>query len=169
MDSTTEMLDVPKAAIQAEIEGHGFYMMAAQSTKDAQGQTMFQQFAQDELEHADVLRQMYDQLMVAGALEGSVRLPPPGRLANPSAIFSNALRDRIREAHYEMTALSVGVQLEETAMNFYRKHATLSKDEALQDLFNDLYEWERGHFQALLAQLEELKDEYWQSNNFQPF
>ena len=68
-----------------------------------------------------------------------------------------------------MTALAVGMQLELTAEKFYAKCAAESDDPLAKKFFQELAEWEAGHYAALARQQEELKEDYWSGGGFAPF
>jgi rubrerythrin len=164
-----QLLDALRQAITAEQEGYGFYLMAAKSTQDDQGRTVFQALAEEELHHAAYLKAQYRALAETGHIDAQVQLGRPHALAGSSPIFSPALRARIGEAHFEMSALGVGVHLEQSAIDFYRAQAQRATDPAVRRFFEELAEWERGHHDALLAQQRALQDDYWSQNGFAPF
>lgn len=157
------------AAIKAEAEGHHFYRMASQATADPQGQRVFAELAEEELAHLQFLRAQHAALLSSGRPDAGVRLGQPHTFTGASPIFSPALRKRIAEAHFEMTALSVGIQLELSAQRFYREEASSTADQAVRQFFLDLAAWEAGHYQALLAQQDSLKEDYWAAAGFTPF
>jgi len=163
------MLEGLKQAIAAEGDGHHFYLMAAASTQDPQGKEIFQRLAAEELDHIRFLRGQHRALLETGRPDGSLRLGPRADLSGDSPIFSPALRDRIAEAHFEMTALSVGAQLELAAVTFYRAQAASSADPKVRAFYEELVEWEQGHYDALLRQQDALKDDYWSAGGFSPF
>ena len=162
------MLEGLKQAIAAEGDGHHFYLMAAASTQDPQGKETFQRLAAEELDHIRFLRGQHRALLETGRPDASLRLGPRADLSN-AQIFSPALRGRIAEAHFEMTALSVGAQLELAAVTFYRRQAADATDPAVRAFYEELAEWEQGHYQALLRQQDELKEDYWAAGGFSPF
>jgi rubrerythrin len=163
------ILEGLQRAIQAEVEGHHFYLMAAASTTDEQGKNIFETLAHEELEHAQFLRSQHGAFLKTGRPDPVARLGRPSTLIGPSPIFSPKLRERIREAHFEMTALSIGIQLELSAIAFYRGQASEAQDQGVRAFFSELADWENGHYQALLRQQESLKDDYWSSSGFSPF
>ena len=167
--AAASMLEGLKQAIAAEGDGHHFYLMAAASTQDAQGKEIFQRLAAEELDHIRFLRGQYRALLETGRPDPSMRLGPRADLSGASPIFSPALRDRIAEAHFEMTALSVGAQLELAAVTFYRAQATAATDPTVRAFYEELVEWEQGHYQALLLQQDALKEDYWAAGGFSPF
>ena len=156
-------------AILAEVEGQHFYLMAAQSTQDEKGRQVFTLLAREEVLHQNFLRAQADALRRTGAPDRQVVLPTPEPLPAEDPIFSSELRGRLAQAHFEMTALSVGLQLENNAERFYRTEARGATDEFVKQFFNQLADWESGHAQALLRQQESLKETYWTAGGFAPF
>ena len=156
-------------AIQAEIEGHNFYMMSARSTEDQKGKDIFTQLAAEETEHAAYLKGQYKSIMETGMPDKSLKLGSRLQLTGSSPIFSDKLKSRAKDAHYEVTALSIGIQLELNAMKFYKEQAELTDDATVKEFFSELAEWETGHYNALLKQHDYLKEDYWSTAGFAPF
>ena len=168
-DEKKRMTDGLKQAIQAEIDGYHFYMMAARSTSDDKGREVFESLAQDEREHVRFLSLQYDAFMEKGAADPAVTLGKRATLQGASPIFSDSFRDRIKDAHFEMSALSIGINLELSAVQFYKDQATQARDETVTKFYNELADWESGHYRALLQQQESLKEDYWAGGGFSPF
>ncbi len=169
MPVNPKLLSALEQAIQAEIEGYHFYTMVAAATKDPKGKETFEAMAQDEVLHAEFLRAQHHALETTGRVDEMIRiLGEPGFEAGVS-FFSEGLKQRAAKAHFEMTALSVGAQLEADAMRFYTEQAELADDPSVAKLFRDLAQWERGHHDALVSQMKELEQEYWAANRFAPF
>jgi rubrerythrin len=164
-----EIVDALKSAVQAEGEGYHFYMMAAASTKDPKGKEVFETLAREEQEHARYLKAQYRALLDTGRPDPSARLGTRLDLTGPSPIFSPALRGRAGEAHYEMSALSIGMQLELGAAQFYRDLAGRSAAPALQQFLTELADWETGHYEALQRQQGALRDDYFADGGFSRF
>jgi rubrerythrin len=156
-------------AIQSERYGYSFYLMAANSTEDAKGKEVFEMLAREELDHERFLRSQYDSMLATGKPDQSAKLGRPVDLSGVSPIFSDDLKARINAANYEMTSLSVGMQLELDAMKYYRSQADAVDDPAFKGFYSELAEWESGHYQALLKQYEELRVDYWSAGGFAPF
>jgi rubrerythrin len=168
-DSQKSLAEGLSKAIKAERDGHSFYKMAASSTQDPKGKEVFAQLADEELDHMQFLMRQYESVLKTGTVDASAKLGPRTDLAGISPIFSESLQTRIKDAHFEMSALSIGIQLELDAMNFYRSQAKASSDSTVTGFYNELAEWESGHYQALLRQQEELKEDYWSAGGFSPF
>ena len=164
-----QILQALKQAIQAEVEGHHFYLMAARTTQDAKGRKVFEQLAKDEVEHMEHLRAQYRTVLGSGLPDGNLSLGSPPTIRGDSPIFTEELRARAGEAHFEMTAISVGIQLELQAEKFYRSQASDCGDPTLARFWSELAEWESGHYHLLLRQQDYLREDYWNDNSFSPF
>jgi rubrerythrin len=164
-----EIVDALRAAVQAEGDGYHFYMMAAATTKDPKGKEVFERLALEEQEHARYLKAQYRALLDTGRPDPGARLGPRLDLAGPSPIFSPALRSRASEAHYEMSALSIGMQLELGAAQFYRSLAGKATEPGLRQVLTELADWETGHYEALQRQQAELRDDYFANGGFSRF
>lgn len=169
LEETTEITEGIRRAIQAEVEGQHFYLMAARATSDVKGREVFELLAQDEVAHVNFLRAHHDALSTNGELDPNATLGAFVERTEPSPIFSDALKQRIGEAHFEMTALSIGIQLEQSAVKYYQAQADKTDHPRIKQFYLDLAEWERGHHQLLLSQQDYLKEDYWSASGFSPF
>ena len=168
-DSRIETVKAIEQAIRAEVEGQNFYRMAAHATEDPKAREVFEKMAADEALHERFLRTLRTAIAEGSAGSTVPALAKATSYAGSSPIFSDALKARIRTAHVEMTALSVGIQLELGAVSHYRRLAEASGDTGLRRTFEDLAAWESGHYQALIRQQDELKGDYWSGSGFAPF
>ena len=170
MASNQELiLEGLKTAIQAEGDGHVFYLMAAKTTEDEKGREVFLTLAEEEQNHLAFLKAQYKSLKETGVIDPNATMGPQLTLSGDSPIFSDSLKERIGDAHFEMTSLSVGIQLEKNSIVFYREQAEIAEDAGVKDFYRRLVNWERGHYEALLAQQEALKEDYWNESGFAPF
>ncbi|MDK9699812.1 MAG: ferritin family protein [bacterium] len=163
-----KMLDGLKEAMIAERSGIEFFTVAAAQTKDPQGKEVFQNLAHEEAEHLVWLKKQYAHLLKDEPLEKLPALPVTD-LEGDHPIFSNALRARLKDAHFEMTALSVGQQLEQSAIDRYRRLADESPDGDLKEFYRQLTVWEESHAGAFAKEAASLRDDYWSQNSFAPF
>ena len=169
-DSTNkQLLESLLEAAKAERYGHDFYLMAAMSTKDTKGKGVFETLAAEEMDHMKFLLSQYDSVLKTGRVDIELKLGPKADLNGPSPIFSDNLKARIKDANFEMTALSIGIQLERDAMVYYRKQSEVAEDEVVKEFFSYLSVWESEHYSALLKQQDELKEDYWSTSGFAPF
>jgi len=168
-DKNSEVVEGLLQAIKAERDGHSFYLMAAAGTKDPKGKEIFEILANEELAHMHYLHAQYKSILATGHVDRSASLGPRADLGGMSPIFSDNLKSRVKGAHIEMSALSIGIQLEQDAIAFYNSQAQKTNDPEIKDFFSTLADWETGHYQALLNQQEELKQDYWSESGFAPF
>jgi len=167
--STQRITNGLRQAMQAEHEGHHFYRMAAETTQDPKGRDVFGQLAGEEMEHFHFLQRQLESVTQTGQIDPAVQLGAPRNLAGPHPIFTPEIRQRIGLAHYEMTALSIAIQLELSAVNFYAGEAQAASLPGVKAFYEKLTAWERGHLSALQRQADELKEDYWTQAHFAPF
>ena len=164
-----EVADGLRAAMQAERIGYEFYKMAARSTSDPAGKATFEQLAREEQEHFDFLRKHYRSLIDNGSLADGVTLGDHPPLTGDSPIFGPSLRERIKTAHFEMSALAIAAQLELNGLQHYREQARKAPLPQARKFFEELAAWESSHYEAMLRQQQLLQDEYWSEAGFDPF
>ncbi len=170
MDSKTkELVEALRLAMQGERTGFEFYKMAAANTKDPAGKATFEQLAAEEQGHFDFLAKHYRALHEKGALATGVTLGKAHELANNHPIFSADLKSRIRDAHFEMSALAIAVQLELNGINHYKAQAEKAQDPEARRFFQELVTWETTHYDAFVRQQQELQEAYWNDAGFSPF
>lgn len=158
-----------KQAMQAESDGYHFYKMAANSTEDPEGKEVFESLAADELEHLRFLKTQYKSILETGKPDKNTKLEKPATLSGESPIFSEQFKSRLKKAHYEMSALSIGAQLELSSIKFYKSQAEAVGDPTIRSFYSELAEWETTHYRRLIRQQKELKEDYWFKGGFYPF
>ncbi len=163
-----ELLAGLKEAMLTEMAGIEFYTTAAEKTADVQGREVFALLADEERKHLDYLKHQYGNLMKNSRFEP---LSETSRI-NPeqaSPIFSPELTSRLNTAHWEMTALAVGLALEQASIQRYRNLASATTTPEVQNFFTILARWEETHAAALQKQLSLLRESYWEDARFAPF
>jgi rubrerythrin len=164
----TEILKGLKTAMEAEIFGHNFYKNASRNTADSLGRETLARMAEEELEHFNHLRTQYKSIMEKGDYAFSPDLVLVHRKQPGNPIFSDELKKRVKDSHFEVSVLSIGMKLELEAVNFYRQCARQASGEEARRFYNDLAEWEEDHYRAFEQQLDQMKEDYFQANNFVP-
>jgi len=163
-----EILEGLKTAIEAELTGHEFYKNAAKNIDDPRGKETFSRMSEEEMGHFRYLRHQYRAVMEKGAYDFSERMEKKSKKHADSPIFSDEIKQRIKESHFEVNALTIGMKLELDAMQFYRSCAKKADQEDVKAFYRELADWEQDHFLAFEKQLDMLKQEYFQANNFIP-
>ncbi|MCD4717281.1 MAG: ferritin family protein [Desulfobacterales bacterium] len=157
-----------KTAIEAELTGHEFYKNAAKSTNDPVGKETFSSMAEEEMGHFNYLRHQYKSVLDNGDYDFSKKMDKKQFKHADNPIFSEQIKERIKDSHFEVSALSIGMKLELDAMKYYRSCASAANNEQVRQFYNELAEWEEDHYVAFERQLEMLKEEYFTANNFVP-
>lgn len=168
-DSKHSLIEGLLRAVKMETDGRNFYLIAAQTTQDPKGREVFQTLADEELSHLNFLKSHYESISTSGLLNPSISLGKPGMLEEQNPIFSNDILTRIGSAHYEMTALSIAIQLELNSIKYYEERAREETEPQARTFYSELAKWESLHYHALLRQQDTLKESYWTANGFAPF
>ncbi len=167
--STKDMLQGLRTAMQAERTGHEFYKMAAKTTQDPTAREVFEHLATEEQEHFEFLATHYRSLLDKGTLSEDAKLDPSHALHADAPIFSSSIKGRLKQAHFEMSALAVAVQLELNGINHYREQASKASSPEAKGFYNELVAWETKHYSALIKQQQDLQEAYWAEAGFEPF
>jgi rubrerythrin len=154
-------------ALQTELNGIEFYRIAAEKTEDEKGKKAFQMLADDELKHFNAIQQQYKSL-VEESKWTSVDLGKISIFEGESPIFTDDLKNRVQGKHFEVTALSIGAQLEANSIDFYRKMKEQSNDPTAREMYTQLQKWEEAHLNAITRQLDIIKEDYWNDQRFSP-
>ena len=89
--------------------------------------------------------------------------------SGPSPIFSEDFKGRLKGRHFELSALSIGMTLEQNSITFYRDMEKKAGDPELKKLAAYLVKWEQSHLDALSIQSNIFQEENWQEAHFAPF
>lgn len=168
-EAIRKITDGLQDAMRTETDGHHFYSLAAGKVEDEKGREVFETLAREELDHLAFLKRQYESFLQTGRPDPQASLGTRASLDGDNPIFSDKLRARIGEAHFEMSALSIGIQLELNAERNYRARSEQAHDPQVEAFYRELADWEAGHYRALLRQQESLKEDYWAAGGFAPF
>ena len=168
-EAQKEIIEGLKTAIRNENDGYHFYSMAAQSIQDEKGRQVFAQLAEEELGHRQFLQAQYRSFLEKGQADPNTVLKQRSEWPGENPIFSEKLKQRIGEAHFEMTALAVGIQLEISSQQYYQAQSDQATEPTVKAFFHELAHWESYHYQTLLKQQEALREDYWSQGGFAPF
>lgn len=171
MEKKEQLLKVVKNAIRVENDGYQFYRLAEEKTKDVKGKEVFASLAKDETNHMEILKSLYQKVKEEGEFKFDEVKDMKHILetTSESPIFSEEFKQRLNQAHFEMTALSIGILLEKDSIDFYKKSAEGTDEKEVKMLFNYLADWEGEHLRALVKQQKFLQEDYWREARFYPF
>ena len=167
-EGKNEILQGLKTAMEAELTGHAFYKNAASSTADPRGKDTFSLMAEEEMGHFNYLREQYKAVLEKGDYDLSKMGLRKTHKHADNPIFSDEFKKRIKDAHFEVSALTIGMKLELDAMTYYRSCARKADKAGVKQFYEELAAWEEDHYLAFENQLEMLKEEYFQANQFVP-
>ena len=167
-NKTEDILKGLKTAIEAELTGYEFYKNAAKTTDDPMGKETFSRMAEEEIGHFNYLRHQYESVLKNGQYDFTEKMLKKKHEHAESPIFSDEIKKRIKNSHFEVSALTIGMKLELDAMKFYRSRAREAENQEAKNFFNELADWEEDHYHAFEQELDMLKEDYFQANNFVP-
>lgn len=163
-----EILNGLKGAMEAELTGYNFYKSASKNISDPKGKEALSEMAEEELKHFNYLRHQYKSVLDTGDYDFSKGFLKKSPRVGENPIFSEAIKERIKESHYEVSVLTIGMKLELEAITHYRACAGKAETEEAREFFEELAEWEQEHYRSFAQQLEDLKEAYWEANRFIP-
>lgn len=171
MEKHDRLLQIVKEAIRVENDGYQFYRLAEEKTTDPKGKDVFASLAKDETNHMQILKSLYqrikeDQQFKFDEVKDMKHIL---ETTSESPIFSEAFKARLDQSQFEMTALSIGILLEKSSIEFYKNSAKEAQEQDIRQLFDYLADWEGEHLRALVNQQKLLQEDYWTEARFYPF
>lgn len=170
MNETTRraVLEAVKTAIITELRGLEIYSAAAEKATDSAARQMFETLADDERAHKDFLEKNYRSLLERG--EWSVPATPENLSPlDHSDVISPAFLQRVRGGAFELAIVAAGVELERSAIAYYRQQAAECPDPTAKDTFRFLADWEKGHLDSLVDLERQMREMYFSEQGFSPF
>jgi len=158
-------LNVIKQAILNEVEGYEFYNMAAKQAGTEESKEAFLELANEELKHADYLRQLFDK--IKNSSEDDFKL---SFLVNPPSpnIFDWKKIDK-KYTSLAISVFGIGMQMEKISIDFYEDAKKNSSFEEAKKLYDLLIGWEKVHLQQFTKQYNIYKEDWWNDQEFAPF
>ncbi|MFH1875249.1 MAG: ferritin family protein [Pseudomonadota bacterium] len=154
-----ERLNALELALNNEKTEREFYLKHAARTKNKVGKRMFQQIADDELEHYKRLKELHEKW------SKNEKWPETVPLKVSQTNVKDVLQDVVSKVGEEVEkdaddiqALEIATRFEDKGVSFYAKLAETVEDPREKDFFKLLSQIEREHFLSLKETLEYLKD-----------
>lgn len=159
MPREKERLDALDVALGNEMKEREFYLANAKRTSNPLGKEMFQQIADDELEHYERLRELHVQW------EKKEQWPETLPLKVKGTAVKNVL-DKVIKSHESMPpgddddlkALRVAIAFEAKGVEFYRHLSEIVSDPREKKFFELLSDIEQEHYTSLKETEELLTD-----------
>ncbi len=161
------MIKAIKDAVMVEVKGQQLYSHAAITAEDPAAKAMFEMLAKDEDDHVRILMSQYKHLVEEGKL--NLDEVHPAEVDHGSHdVINDQFKKSVQRGKFEMAVISIGCDLENKAIAYYREHAAKTDDADLKQLFTWLVEWEDGHLEQLLDLEKIYQDAYWADQGFSP-
>ncbi len=141
-------------AIRFEVEGRDFFLKAADQTKNYFAKLIFQVIAEDELDHIERVKKIYERLLQSEKQEPTPPVPKISRLEN---VFRQAKAQMDSKAILntdETEAIRLAVQLESKGHEFYKRLAEEATRPFEKTFYQQLAQEESVHF-SVLREMEE--------------
>ncbi len=162
-----EMIKAIKDAVMVEVKGQQLYSHAAEKAEDPAARAMFEMLAKDEDDHVRILMNQYKSLVEKGKLDLS-DVHPAEVDHGSQTVITDDFKKAVQRGKFEMAVISIGCDLENKAIAYYKEHAAKTDDADLKQLFTWLVEWEDGHLEQLLELEKIYQDAYWADQGFAP-
>ena len=155
-----QIKDAIKGAILLEINGRKFFNHAADVTQHERGKKMFRFLAEEEGRHLEVFSNLFSQILGGEDWKKYIK----SHEIQGEAPLVEKLKERMKreEGKGETEALSIGMQLEMDAINYFQKAASETDDAVTKKIFTEISEEEKFHYDLLQAQHDSVtKSGFW--------
>ncbi|MBD3415071.1 MAG: hypothetical protein GF421_11645 [Candidatus Aminicenantes bacterium] len=155
-----QIKDAIKGAIQLEINGRKFFNHAADVTEHERGKKMFKFLADEEVKHLDVFGKLFNKILGGEDWKNYF----DEKDLSGQAPLVEKLKERMKgeKGKGETEALSIGMQLEREAIEFFNNAAENTDDPVAKKIFREISEEEKFHYDLLQAQHDSVtKSGFW--------
>ena len=161
--STQENIKIIKEAIALEKHGFNFYRIASEKAVSDFARELFEQFANEEKEHIEILEKQYKNL-----IKDNKWIPEKKSTTFQAKDIVKGLEKEFKDTDFDITAVYIAMNLEEKAEKYYREKMELIDDETGKKILKWLADWERGHLNHFHELNESLKEDFWYESGFWP-
>ena len=133
-ESKQAVIKAIKDAVMVEVKGQQLYSHAAEKAEDPAAKAMFQMLAKDEDDHVRILMNQYKNLVEKGKLD--LQDVHPAEVDHGSStVITDDFKKSVQRGKFEMAVISIGCDLENKAIAYYKEHAAKTDDSELKQLF----------------------------------
>jgi rubrerythrin len=158
-----DVVQIIKEAIKLEINGRSFFEFAAETTQNELGKKMFTKLANDEIEHLRVFGDLFSAVIGGDDWKKFVSEQQQG-----VSTIIESLKSRVRESKSssDIEAISIGMELEKKAIDFFDKSARDTSDIKTGEICRKISEEEKFHYDLLQAQHDSLTNSgFWMDSS----
>ena len=150
VEISDEVREVIRRAINLEINGKAFFEHAEFVTHNELGKRMFKRLAEDEVRHLEAFSQLFSETMGDDEWKKMVKQE---ELKGPSPLIEQ-LKAKLTKGEKagEIEAISIGMDLERNAVDFFKKSSKKATDPKAKEIFEKICEEEKLHYVLLQAQ-----------------
>jgi len=166
----TQLLSIIKTALKIESDGSNFYSMAAGGSSNPSAKQIFDFLSDEEKKHYSAFLQYYKALENNKLLDFKSTIDELNYDSKESNdLFNHDFIKRLAGDNHSLSSVSIGVQLEQKSIAFYKGWVAKSSNKDEKDFLKILIDAEIGHHDFLAGIEKELLGESWDTNNFSPF
>ncbi|MGB9823612.1 MAG: ferritin family protein [Candidatus Hydrothermia bacterium] len=151
-----KILVILDMALEIEKESIFRYLDVARKTKDTSGKNMFITLATEEVNHLLYISEIREMAKKETHLK-SIQVPKSEVAGVLPDVLKREKKKHGKSELSEIDALEIALEHEKKAMEFYEKKSMEVSDQTLKDLFNKLYQMEKGHYELIMAQLDYIR------------
>ncbi len=155
-----QIKDAIKGAILLEINGRRFFNHAADITEHERGKKMFKFLAEEEGRHLETFGKLFSKIL--GGEDWKNYIDERDLSGEAPLVEKLKLRMKERKGKGETEALSIGMQLEREAIEYFNEAAKNTDDSVAKKIFMEISEEEKFHYDLLQAQHDSVtKSGFW--------
>ncbi len=153
-------------SMRMEKQGENFYRYYAEKIKNTQTREIFEQLADMEKEHYNILKSKFDALggdetikVISWVVDVKNLMKSPKIFVNESGAMDTGDQE---EQISDLTIVRMAYLIEKDFSMFYKYAATKVDDEEAKKFLETLSEWETGHMKIFHDQYQNLMSKNWE-------
>lgn len=151
-DPKEKIAEVLKVAIKGEEDGFYFYNLLYEKATNQEAKLKLQNLRDDESRHKKTLLELFEKYV-----GGEVGELPAKGLTALAEVFR---KGHLEERKTEMEFISLAIEAELAATQYYQQQKELVDDPSFRDIFDQLADEEHRHYELLMAEKEALSGNY---------
>jgi rubrerythrin len=157
-----EIIEVIKEAIKLELDGQSFFKHVADATHNELGKKMFMKLANEEAQHLKVFSDIFTKMVGKDWKKYVDTTASQGKAPMIEALAKKVASAGKENRSSELEAISIAMDLERNAIEFFSSAVQKTSDTTARDIFNKIADEERLHYDLLQAQYDYLSNSgYW--------
>ena len=150
------LIDVLAEALKLELDGRQFYFRMVDRVEDDAGKAMFQQLAEDEVDHYTYIKRQYKALQEGKGWAAIPEMDLVAAIDAVSLVFppDEKVLETLPDEPTEEDALLFGLSIEDKSFKLYHNSSERTDDPEAKKLFLQLAGAEQRHFEILMQRYE---------------